>query len=102
MSFCVSVHIVEFIAGGYSLIDHFITSSNLIHSIIGYKSLEIVANISEHLPIKLEVTGHLSVSAPSNTVGHNLNTFIKKPKWLTATVQDINLHKQELICIYRN
>ena len=82
------------IVGGYSLIDHFVTSSNLIHSVIGYKSLEIVD--INHLPIKLEVTGHLGVSAPHNTVGHNRNTFIKKPKWLTATVQDINLYKQRV------
>ena len=79
------------VAGGYSLIDNFITSSNLIHSVIGYKSLEIVDNISDHLPIKLEVTGHLGVSAPPNNVGYNMNTFIKKPKWSTATIQDINL-----------
>ena len=25
-----------------------------------------------------------------------MNTFIKKPKWLTITVQDINLYKQRV------
>ena len=48
------------------------------------------------MSIKLEVTGHLGVSALSNTVDHNLSTFVKKPKWSTATFQDINLYKQRV------
>ena len=58
-------------AVGYSLIDHFKTSSNLIHLVIGSKSLEIF----NRLPV-LEATDHLDVST--------LNTFVKKPTWSTA------------------
>ena len=45
---------------------------------------------------KLEVTGHLDVSTLPNIAELNLNTFVNKSKWLSATVQDNNLYKQRV------
>ena len=87
------VHVYEYCR----LIDNFITSSNLIHPVVGYKSLD---HFSDHLPIKLKVTSHLCVSTAPCTVENNPNTFVRKPKWLTAIVWDINLYKQSVNYVF--
>ena len=83
--------------GGYSLIDHFIMSNNLTYSTISYCSLELVDNLSDHLPIQLCLANHTqTMLAETNCVSENRSARVQKPKWLTTKSEDISYYKQRV------
>ena len=62
-------------------IPHFAMSNNLMYSIIDYCSLELVDNLSDHLPIQLCLANHTNgVLAENNCVSENRSARVKKPK----------------------
>ena len=39
------------INGTRTLIDHFLLSDNIIHDVIGYSTIDLIDNLSDHLPV---------------------------------------------------
>ena len=91
------------INGTRTLIDHFLLSDNIIHDVIGYSTIDLIDNLSDHLP--LFVVFKCSVSYV-----HALpRIFNARPNWRWSdsktikfykTVLDIKLKEIDFLYIY--
>ena len=61
------------------------------HCITAYKTLDIVDNISDHMPVLLEISGHAPLTTRSASVSDN--ELYSKPLWSNASVVDISKYK---------
>ncbi|ELU17989.1 hypothetical protein CAPTEDRAFT_190211 [Capitella teleta] len=68
--------------GAQSVLDHFIVSENLFGSIESYSCLHEGDNLSDHLPVCLNLDVKASFAPQSNAYALN------RPSWQRATVQD--------------
>ncbi|ELU01739.1 hypothetical protein CAPTEDRAFT_217538 [Capitella teleta] len=68
--------------GAQSVLDHFIVSENLLGSIESYSCLHEGDNLSDHLPVCLNLDVKASFAPQSNAYALN------RPSWQRATVQD--------------
>ena len=79
--------------GATSLIDHFIIPVKMSHSIITYETIDCIDNISDHIPVLLEIP--LDVSLILNRFEPHTDTgnIGIKQLWSHATEEDISLYK---------
>ena len=76
--------------GTQTLIDHFILTDNLSQSITIYETIDIVDNISDHLPVLLELGGLAPLSIENADNGVNVTAGTRnKPLWSVASDVDI-------------
>ena len=83
--------------GAQTLIDHFIISSNMSQCITTNDTLDIIHNISDHMPVLLVLSG----LAPLDTenADNEVNVVSRnKPLWSVASDVDIDKYKQLLDC----
>ena len=76
-----------------SVIDHFIISSCLSSSIDVYKTINSVSNISDHVPVFLDVGGP---SSKSTNISDTITYHIPIPLWTRATQAQIEQYQSRL------
>ena len=83
--------------GTQTLIDHFIITSNMSQCITMYDTLDIIDNISDHMPVLLVLSGISPLD--TENVDNVVNVVSRnKPLWSVASDVDIDKYKLLLDC----
>ncbi len=80
--------------GSSSIIDHFIVSQSLLPQLMCYRTVHALSNISDHIPVFLEIKGHSPVI--NNSIDNVTITPVSRPIWSSATVEQIASYKSRL------
>lgn len=78
-------------AGVKSLLDHFIVSTNISDFITKYTCIDCHADISDHMPLLIEISGHAPLASHD---GNRPVSTHAKPLWSTITIDNIAKYKQ--------
>ena len=91
---CDVIHTYSGPNNSFSTIDHFIISSQLFSSIVSYRTVDIISNISDHLPLLLGMSGFTPVVL--NNKDNEVTSHMSLPQWSRATDQNITCYKSRL------
>ena len=76
-----------------SLIDHVIITTNLSQCITKYETLDLIENISDHMPLLLQISGYAPMTS-NITDGCMLLGIYDKALWSSASTINITQYKQ--------